>query len=236
MVKLPIWSTPTFVNGGTHITCSASRGGGSGLGIVLFLTLWQMTHLRRRLLMRERIFSVQQRFLYRDKVWDRPIWWWDAWMWLVSKSTRWDLLDRKKGVVASSGKSEWIILPLVRMTLLSRYKLSCLMVDFTSTLTFTLGLIRCAWIEVQWSNCSCLTNFSKGLDGDWQNSRTLVMILKTRRNELNLVRSMRGGMGWTGLISTVSSFTAMLMLVFSRNSRVRSHEGPCNQLLDFNCF
>ena len=65
-------------------------------------------------------------------------------MWLMSKSTRCDLLGRKKGVVASNGKSELIILPLVRMTLFSRYKLSCLMVVFTSTLTFTLGLIRCA--------------------------------------------------------------------------------------------
>ena len=69
------------------------------------------------------------------------------------------------------------------------------MVFFTSTLTLTLGLLRCARTEVQLSNCSCLTNFSNGFDGDCQNSRTLVMILKTRRNELNLVRSMRGGIG-----------------------------------------
>ena len=41
----------------------------------------------------------------------------------MSKSTRSDLLGRKKGVVASNGKSELIILPLGLMTSLSRYKL-----------------------------------------------------------------------------------------------------------------
>ena len=68
IVKLPVWSTPTLVNGETQRTRSVGRGGGSGLGSVLLLTLWQMTHLRRRLLMRERIFGVQQRCLYKDKV------------------------------------------------------------------------------------------------------------------------------------------------------------------------
>ena len=56
MLKLPVWSTPTLVNGGTHLTRSAGRGGGSGLGMVLSFTLWQTTHLRRKLLMSERIF------------------------------------------------------------------------------------------------------------------------------------------------------------------------------------
>ena len=48
----------------------------------------------------------------------------------MSKSTRSDLLGRKKEVVASNGKSKLIILPLALMTLLSRYKLSCLIVVF----------------------------------------------------------------------------------------------------------
>ena len=68
MLKLPVWSTPTLVNGATQRTRSVGRGGGSGLGNVLFLTLWQMIHLRRRLLMRERILGVQQRCLYKDNV------------------------------------------------------------------------------------------------------------------------------------------------------------------------
>ena len=68
IVKLPVWSTPTFVNGGTQRTHSVGRGGGSGLGKVRFLVLWQMTHLRRRLLMCERILGVQQRCLYKDDV------------------------------------------------------------------------------------------------------------------------------------------------------------------------
>ena len=73
IVKLPLWSTPTFVNGATHRTRSAGKGGGSGRGNVLPLTLWQGTHLRRRLLKSERILGVQQRCLYRDSVCDRPI-------------------------------------------------------------------------------------------------------------------------------------------------------------------
>ena len=65
-------------------------------------------------------------------------------MWLMSRSTRCDLLGRKKGVVASNGKSELMILPLALITLISKYKLSCcLMVFFTSTFTFTLWLVRC---------------------------------------------------------------------------------------------
>ena len=62
----------------------------------------------------------------------------------MSKSTRSDLLGRNKGVVASSSKSELIILPLALMTSLSRYKLSCLIVVFTSRFTFTLLLVRCS--------------------------------------------------------------------------------------------
>ena len=38
------------------------------------------------------------------------------------------------------------------------------------------------------------------------------------------------------LTSTVSSFTTTSVLVCSGYSPVRSHEGPRNQLLDFNCF
>ena len=68
IVKLPVWSTPTFVNGETQRTRSVGRGGGSGLYKVCFLVLWQMTHLRRRLLMCERILGVQQRCLYKDIV------------------------------------------------------------------------------------------------------------------------------------------------------------------------
>ena len=45
-------------------------------------------------------------------------------------------------VVSSSGKSELIILPLALMISLSRYKLSCLIVVFTSRFTFTLLLVR----------------------------------------------------------------------------------------------
>ena len=62
----------------------------------------------------------------------------------MSKSSRSDLLGGKKGVVASNGKSELIILPLALITSLSIYKLSCLMVVFTSIFTFTLLLVRCA--------------------------------------------------------------------------------------------
>ena len=47
-------------------------------------------------------------------------------------------------LVASNGKSELIILPLALMTSLSRYKLSCLIVVFTSRFTFTILLVRCA--------------------------------------------------------------------------------------------
>ena len=72
IVKLPVWSTPTCVKGATHRTHSAGKGGGSGRGSVFPLTLWQVTHLRRRLLMSERILGVQQRCLYRDSVCDRP--------------------------------------------------------------------------------------------------------------------------------------------------------------------
>ena len=68
IVKLPVWSTPTFVNGGTQRTHSVGRGGGSGLGKVRFFVLWQITHLRRRLLIREHILDVQQRCLYKDNV------------------------------------------------------------------------------------------------------------------------------------------------------------------------
>ena len=68
IIKLPLWSTPTFVNGGTQRTRSVGRGGGSGLGKARFLVLWQMTHLLRRLLMHERILGIQQRCLYKDNV------------------------------------------------------------------------------------------------------------------------------------------------------------------------
>ena len=56
--KLPVWSIPTWLNGATHWTRSAGKGGGSGRGRVLPFTLWQVTHLRRRILMRERILGV----------------------------------------------------------------------------------------------------------------------------------------------------------------------------------
>ena len=49
----------------------------------------------------------------------------------------------------SSGNSEFIILPLALMVSFSKYKLSCLMVVFTSTFTLILVLVKCAWIEVQ---------------------------------------------------------------------------------------
>ena len=68
IVKLPIWSIPTFVNRGTQRTRSVGRGSGSGLGKVRFFVLWQITHLRRRLLIREHILGVQQRCLYKDNV------------------------------------------------------------------------------------------------------------------------------------------------------------------------
>ena len=68
MLKLPVWSTTTLVNGATQCTRSVDRGGGSGRGSVLLLTLWQMAQLRRRLLMREQILGVQQRYLYKDNV------------------------------------------------------------------------------------------------------------------------------------------------------------------------
>ena len=123
----------------------------------------------------------------------------------MRRSTKWDLLGRNRGVVASSGNSELIILPLARMTSLIKCKLSCLIVVFTSTFTLVPELVKCAWIEVQWSNCSCRTSFSKGLAGDWQNSNTLIIILITRVYELNFVRSMSGWIGWIGLISTVIS-------------------------------
>ena len=58
IVKLPVWSTPTCVKGATHCTRSAGKGGGSGHGSVLPLVLWHVTHLRRRLLMHERILGV----------------------------------------------------------------------------------------------------------------------------------------------------------------------------------
>ena len=72
MEKLPVWSTPTWLNGATHWTRSDGRGGGSGRGSVLHFTLWQVTHLRRRLLIRERIFGVQHRCLYSDNICDNP--------------------------------------------------------------------------------------------------------------------------------------------------------------------
>ena len=49
------------------------EGGGSGCGNVLPFTLWQDTHLMRILLIRERIFGVQNRCLYNDNVCDNPI-------------------------------------------------------------------------------------------------------------------------------------------------------------------
>ena len=72
IVKLPVWSTPTCVKGATHCTRSAGKGGGSGRGSVLPLVLWHVTHLRRRLLMRERILGVQHHCLYKDNVCDKP--------------------------------------------------------------------------------------------------------------------------------------------------------------------
>ena len=70
--KLPMWSTPTWLKGATHWTHSAGKGGGNGRGRVLPFTLGQVTHLRRRLLMREGILGVQQRCLYKDNVCDKP--------------------------------------------------------------------------------------------------------------------------------------------------------------------
>ena len=55
----------------------------------------------------------------------------------MSKSIRCALLGRNKGVVASSGRSAFTILPLALMTLFVKYKSSCLMVSLTSKLTFT---------------------------------------------------------------------------------------------------
>ena len=62
----------------------------------------------------------------------------------MSRSTKYDLLGRKKGVIASTGKSDCTSLPLAQMMSFSKHKLSCLMVFFTSALTLTLGLLRCA--------------------------------------------------------------------------------------------
>ena len=62
----------------------------------------------------------------------------------MSKSTKHDLLGKKKGVIASTGKSDCPSLPLAGMMSFSKYKLSCLMVFFTSALTLILGLLRCA--------------------------------------------------------------------------------------------
>ena len=44
--------------------------------------------------------------------------------------------------MASTGKSELIILPLTLITSFSKYKLSCLMVFFISRLTLILGLCK----------------------------------------------------------------------------------------------
>ena len=85
---------------------------------------------------------------------------------MMSKSTGCDLLGRNNGVVASSGRSALTILPLALMTSFSKYKSSCLIVSLTSKLTFTLLLLRYAWMELQCYICSCLTNFSNVLDGD----------------------------------------------------------------------
>ena len=63
---------------------------------------------------------------------------------VISKSTKYDLLGRKKGEIASNGKSDCPSLPLARMMSFSKHKLSCLMVFFTSELTLILGLLRCA--------------------------------------------------------------------------------------------
>ena len=184
-MKCPVWSTPTWLNGGTHFALYAGRGGGSGLLMVPPLMFWQTTHLRRRLLMRERILGVQYRWRYNESVCERAMWLWDEWIWVISKSTKLDLLGRNNGVITSSGRSDLTILPLALIRSLSRYKSSCLMVNLTSRLTFTLLFLRYAWMELQWYICSYLTNFSNALDGIWQNSKTRDMTLSTLVNELN---------------------------------------------------
>ena len=57
------------------------------------------------------------------------------------------------------------------------------------------------------------------------------MALSTLVYVLCLVKSMMGGTGLIGLISTISSFTTTTSLSWSGYSLVISQSGPCIQLL-----
>ena len=60
-------------------------------------------------------------------------------MCVIIKSTNLDLLVKNKGVFAFKGSSECINLPSALIVLLTRLRLSSLMVFFTSMLTLILG-------------------------------------------------------------------------------------------------